>query len=153
MPGAIRKLGSFLGLVENDEFYDEDMIDETPVSQSTVRDLPVRSTPTPAIRPVAPVAVEPEPAARIVKVSIHSFNDAARIGEEFKRGHAVIMNCQDLNDTQEQRIVDYASGLVHGCEGNLERITRGVFLVSPKNLDVHDMARATIANDGFFNQS
>ncbi len=151
MPGAIRKLGSFLGLVENDEFYEEDMIEETPTAYSTVRDLPLRSTPTPAVRPVAPA--EPEPAARIIKVSIHSFNDAARIGEEFKRGHAVIMNCQDLNDMQEQRIVDYASGLVHGREGKLERLSRGVFLVSPKNLDVHDMVRATMDHDGFFNQS
>ena len=63
------------------------------------------------------------------------------------------MNCQDLNDMQEQRIVDYASGLVHGREGKLERLSRGVFLVSPKNLDVHDMVRATMDHDGFFNQS
>jgi cell division inhibitor SepF len=37
--------------------------------------------------------------------------------------------------------------------GSIERITNKVFLLSPVNVDIGDVAKAQIAEDGFFNQS
>jgi len=43
---------------------------------------------------------------------------------------------------------------VFGLHGKIDRITNKVFLLSPANVDVGDMARAQVASDtGFFNQS
>ena len=154
MPGAFRKLSSFLGLVEDDGYYEEDMVEETPVREN-VRDLPVRQSVTPsAVRPVvAPVATpEPEPAARIVTVTPFAFDEAQRIGQEFRTGHAVLMNLLELEEGTRQRITDFAGGLAMAGNGKLERVARGILLLTPANLDVRDMARASLANDVFLNQ-
>jgi cell division inhibitor SepF len=90
---------------------------------------------------------------RIETVHPRSYNDARRIGEEYREGVPVIMNLSELDDADAKRIVDFAAGLVFGLRGSIERVTNKVFLLSPPNVDVGDVARAQIAQDPFFNQS
>lgn len=106
-------------------------------------------------RPVAPV---PTPNAgvdlyRITTIHPHTYNDARRIGEEFREGVPVIMNLTEMEDGDAKRIVDFAAGLVFGLHGTIERVTNKVFLLSPVNVDVAAEARAQLAQNGFFNQS
>ncbi|MBI1377531.1 MAG: DUF552 domain-containing protein [Frankiales bacterium] len=100
---------------------------------------------------------EPEPIGvsdfyRITTLHPRTYNDARRIGEEFREGVPVIMNLTDMDDIDAKRLVDFAAGLVFGCRGSIERVTNKVFLLSPVNVDVAAEARR-LAQDGFFNQS
>ena len=90
---------------------------------------------------------------RIESIHPRSYNDARRLGEEYREGIPVIMNLGDLDDSDAKRIIDFAAGLVFGCRGSIERVTNKVFLLSPVNVDVGDQARAQVAQDGFYNQS
>ena len=90
---------------------------------------------------------------RITTIHPHSYNDARRIGEEYREGVPVIMNLTEMEDGDAKRIVDFAAGLVFGLHGSIERVTNKVFLLSPVNVDVGDAARAQLAQNGFFNQS
>jgi cell division inhibitor SepF len=91
--------------------------------------------------------------SRIETVHPRSYNDARRIGEDFRDGVPVIMNLGEMDDADAKRIIDFAAGLVFGLRGSIERITNKVFLLSPANVDVGDQARAQVQEDGFFNQS
>ncbi len=116
------------------------------------RDEPsnVAAMPTPGTRPA------PTPVAdlnRITTIHPHTYNDARRIGEEYREGVPVIMNLTEMDDTDDKRIVDFAAGLVFGLHGTIERVTNKVFLLSPANVEVGAEARAQLAQTGFFNQS
>lgn len=176
MAGTFRKFGSFLGLVETEEdLYEDDFVDPQPepvrqreprvdvLRDRSGRDAIVREMPSrPAVsrneglaefaRPVA-VPATPEPVATIKTLTPHSFNDARQIGEDFRRGSAVIMNLGELDDATHRRLVDYASGLVHALEGKMEKVSRACYIISPRNVQVSDATKSSIANDGFFNQS
>ena len=107
-------------------------------------------------RPTSAPLADRRPApdlTRIETVHPRSYNDARRIGEDYRDGVPVIMNLSELEDADAKRIIDFAAGLVFGMRGSIERITNKVFLLSPANVDVGDEARAQIAKDGFFNQS
>ena len=117
-----------------------------------------RSDATPDRRPTtAPLAdrrpIAPLEFSRIETVHPHSYNDARRIGEDYRAGVPVIMNLTELDDADAKRIIVFAAGVVFGMHGTIERITNKVFLLSPANVDVGEAARAQIAQDGFFNQS
>jgi cell division inhibitor SepF len=90
---------------------------------------------------------------RITTIHPHTYNDARRIGEEYREGVPVIMNLTEMDDTDAKRIVDFAAGLVFGLHGTIERVTNKVFLLSPVNVEVGAEARAQLAQTGFFNQS
>ena len=145
MPNAFRRLGEYLGLTETEEIIDNPVEEVQP--QRTYR----RGNLTPVTETYE--APKPEPDARIITILPRSFNDARQIGEEFRKGHAVIMNVSDIDEVNKRRLDDYASGLDQGLEGKIEKISNSVFLISPKNVDVQDDARATLRHDGFFNQS
>ncbi len=82
-----------------------------------------------------------------------SYNDARRIGEEYRSGHPVIINLTEMDGADAKRVVDFAAGLVFGLHGSIERVTNKVFLLSPQNVDVRDAPAVRQARDGFFNQS
>ena len=180
MAGSMRKMAVYLGLVEDeavDEYDDYDDPRDTraratsastqvrPVESRSVRtvryDEPAASSYERAPRP-APRAAAPAPAAapassldlyRITTLHPRSYNDARRIGEEFREGTPVIMNLTEMEDGDAKRIVDFAAGLTFGLHGTIERVTNKVFLLSPANVDVTAEARAQVAQGEFFNQS
>ena len=175
--GAMRKMAVYLGLVEDEalEYADDDYADVRPARdtqqyssvrevrpepRSTVRTAePAVRTSRPVEAPAAPRVQEPAVDAfgagdfyRITTLHPRTYNDARRIGEEFRSGVPVIMNLTDMDDVDAKRIVDFAAGLVFGCHGTIERVTNKVFLLSPANVDVAAEAKR-LAQDGFFNQS
>lgn len=181
MAGGMRKMAVYLGLVEDDSYEEFDDFEEVRrdvrsrgsrsdragyaeerVESRSVRPIDepravrtFRSDATPDVRPSkAPFADRrPVDISRIEAVHPRSYNDARRIGEDYREGVPVIMNLSELDDNDAKRIIDFAAGLVFGLRGSIERITNKVFLLSPVNVDVGDMARAQVAEDGFFNQS
>jgi cell division inhibitor SepF len=90
---------------------------------------------------------------RITTLHPHTYNDARRIGDEFRSGTPVIMNLGDMDDADARRIVDFSAGLAFGLHGSIEKVAKGVFLLSPANVDIGAAARAQLREDPFFNQS
>lgn len=162
MGGAMRKMGVYLGLVEDTDRYDdyddayEDRSDggrtngSRPVHPvrdggSTVAQLAERRRPA-----SAPVTAE---LSRITTLHPRTYNEARSIGENFRDGVPVIMNLTEMEDSDAKRLVDFAAGLVFATRGSIERVTSKVFLLSPPNVTVAAEDKQRIAEGGFFNQS
>ncbi|HEX4977002.1 MAG TPA: cell division protein SepF [Nocardioides sp.] len=156
MGSAMRKMGVYLGLLEDTERYEDEYYDE-------YDDQPARREARPA--PVANLAEHrrpqhPVPAtgvvaelSRITTLHPRTYNEARTIGENFREGVPVIMNLSEMDDADAKRLVDFSAGLVFAVRGNIERVTNKVFLLSPPNVTVAAEDKARIAEDGFFNQS
>ncbi len=160
MSGAMRKMGVYLGLLEDSERYDDDYDlqddrDPTPADNgrggATVAQLAERRRTLPA----QPVAAVPRTAelSRITTLHPTTYNEARVIGENFREGIPVIMNLSEMGDGDAKRLVDFAAGLVFGVHGTIERVTNKVFLLSPPNVAVTAEDKQRIAEGGFFNQS
>ncbi len=154
MSGAMRKMGVYLGLLEDSDRYDEEFYDEEPEPERA----PARPAPVSQLaerrRPVAPV---PGPRvaelSRITTLHPRTYNEARVIGENFREGIPVIMNLSEMDDADAKRLVDFAAGLVFATRGTIERVTAKVFLLSPANVSVTAEDKQRIAENGFFNQS
>ena len=174
MPGAMRKMGLYLGLVEDDEDRydaagygpDDDYDDPEPVRRgrgSRELDTVPRRSFDDGVRSRGAVALDTSvrPAAvpvyddpyRITTLHPRTYNEARTIGEHFRDGTPVIMNLTEMDDTDAKRLVDFAAGLSFGLRGRIERVTNKVFLLSPEHVEVTAEDKARIAENGFFNQS
>ena len=158
MSGAMRKMGVYLGLLEDSDRYDDDfdVHDEQahtgPVArQASVANLSERRRPAVA----TPVQSGPRVAelSRITTLHPSTYNEARVIGENFREGIPVIMNLSEMSDADAKRLVDFSAGLVFAVHGSIERVTNKVFLLSPPNVAVAAEDKARIAEGGFFNQS
>ena len=171
MAGAMRKMGVYLGLVEDTDRYDDEYgeyadYEAEPVPRRDLRPMqPVREGTTGA--PAGSVASlaeraerrRPGPApvtaelSRITTLHPRTYNEARTIGENFREGVPVIMNLTEMDDSDAKRLVDFAAGLVFAVRGSIERVTSKVFLLSPPNVTVAAEDKQRIAEGGFFNQS
>jgi cell division inhibitor SepF len=166
MGGAMRKMGVYLGLLEDAEGeyaeqdfgYDEPARVDARAAEPVAR--PVSSIAERRRGPAAPVesmtGVVPRasaPLSRITTLHPRTYNEARVIGENFRDGIPVIMNLSEMADGDAKRLVDFAAGLVFSVHGTIERVTNKVFLLSPPNVDVAAEDKQRIAEGGFFNQS
>ena len=164
MGSAMRKMGVYLGLLEDTERYDDEYYDDYDErAQRGVADEPARPAPVANIserrRPAAGSQVHsaPQPVvaelSRITTLHPRTYNEARTIGENFREGVPVIMNLSEMDDSDAKRLVDFAAGLVFAVRGTIERVTNKVFLLSPPNVSVAAEDKQRIADSGFFNQS
>ena len=63
------------------------------------------------------------------------------------------MNLSDVDESECKRFVDFASGLVFGHYGKIERVTSKVFLLTPANVAVTTDSNSSGGQSTFFNQS
>ncbi|HVE64292.1 MAG TPA: cell division protein SepF [Mycobacteriales bacterium] len=93
------------------------------------------------------------PPYRISTFQPVAYNDIQKIGERYREGFPVIMNLTEMDDKSAMRLIDFASGLIFGLHGTIEKVTNKVFLLSPSNVEVSAEDKARIREGGFFNQS
>ncbi len=158
MAGAIRRMATYLGLVEDDQFY----TDAEPAQSArnahvredrvAVSEQPGTASATPTRGTEATVHDLARPwersGYRIPVVLPTTYNDARRIGEEFRHNSPVIMDLTGMTDADAKRIVDFAAGLVFGLHGMIERISQKIFLLTPEGVDVSVLAHQQVG-EGF----
>lgn len=156
---ALNKMMGFLGLVDTDE---ETTVSEVPARAAVARPTRDRTGVT-VLGSHAPVqshsvasqpAMIEEPASsyNIITLQPRSYSEARKVGEYYREGNPVIINLDDMEESERKRLVDFASGLVFGLHGRIERISLKVFLLSPANVSVSNEDK-TAAQASFFNQS
>src|SRR5215204_4096212 len=86
-------------------------------------------------------------------VTPRSFNDAQQVADEFKRNKPVIINLQSTDRELSKRLIDFSSGMTYALGGGMQRISQGIFLLTPENVEVSAEEKARLLEGGFFNQS
>ena len=144
----------FLGLVDTDEDATVAQVPtRTPISRPTrdrngVTVIGSTSTSSSAQQP----ALMEEGSYNIISLQPRSYSEMRKVGEHFREGNPVIINLDDTEESERKRLVDFASGLVFGLQGRIEKISLRVFLLSPANVTVSNEDK-TAAQATFFNQS
>ena len=160
MAGAMRKVGVYLGLVEDADRFDDEYDDSEPEPERRetrpVRAVRAHETEAPVTQLVPrrrPTEVPRGEIARIITLHPRTYNEARTIGEHFRDGVPVIMNLSEMDDNDAKRLVDFAAGLVFAVHGTIERVTAKVLLLSPPDVIVDAEEKQRLAEGGFFNQS
>lgn len=150
MAGAIKRMATYLGLVEDDQYYTDEPKSTSDSERIAVKEeresRPSWSRSGADVAAVHQIAKPwDRPGYRIPTILPTTYNDARSIGEEFRGSSPVIMDLSGMGDSDAKRIVDFAAGLVFGLHGSIERINPKVFLLSPEGAEVSALAREQVA--------
>jgi cell division inhibitor SepF len=159
---ALNKVMEYLGLVDGPEGATQEA--KPASTRREVRVAPVTSVATSSattgvtvIGGRTAIEVDPlgdlEPSYNIVTLHPRSYSEARQMAEHYRQGNPVIINLDDMDESERKRLVDFASGLAFGLQGGIERIASRVFLISPANVSVRTEDKAAYAQASFFNQS
>ena len=113
----------------------------------------VRVINAPAEEPESRGVVRPLPSSsKPHVVSPSSFNDVQQVADHFKQDQPVIVNLQGVDRDLSRRLIDFASGLCYGLEGDMERVAEQVFLLTPRGAQVSDDDRRRLREGGLVDE-
>ena len=160
MASALKRMAGYLGLMDTEEVNNSATTNSVgssnDFSQPTVKLSRRERRAVSVVQPnSAPINPNETGGAldHIVSVTPRMYSEARVIGEHFRSGKPVIMNLSDMEEAERYRLVDFASGLVFGHFGSIERVTPKVFLLTPPNVKVSVEDKTSAAAASFFNQS
>ncbi len=79
------------------------------------------------------------PAKRSMEVTLvkpSSIDDGSLIADYLLSGKAVVLNMEGIHTEVAQRIIDFASGAAYSMNGNLQKISSFIFIVTPESIEL-----------------
>lgn len=163
MATALRKMAAYLGLVAEDVpddldgARDDGTYGESEAEVSWAEGLDGDKYEVPEDHPEARAAAQSTlatfsggrdrasaaPAPVPITLHPHAYNDVLIVGHYFREGVPVIMDLTSMADADAKRLVDFGAGLIFGLRGDIDRIDRKVFLLSPEGVTVTTDQRAS----------
>lgn len=87
---------------------------------------------------------------KVVVVTPESFDEAKDIAEHLKQKKPVVINLEGVEKDIARRIVDFLSGAVYSLDGNIQKISTGIFLIAPYNVGIMGDFKDELRNKGVF---
>ena len=97
--------------------------------------------------------VESKPLNR-VKINIHEpicFDDAPKVIDVILKNEVAVLNIEMLEKDVKQRIFDFVSGAVYALKGNMKKVTKGIFVITPNGVEIDSFVADQIS-EGNYNQ-
>ncbi len=158
MAGLWKKTLVYLGLMEEDE-----QLEEVHQQAPERREEPTRMVRTlsrdeqqgsnhPAGRGVVRQLGTTGPPRSVHVVEPRVYDDAQDFGDRFKAGVPVIINLRSTEPKHAPKIQHFASGLVYGLNGRMQKVAEQVYLISPFNVEISADEKRRLAEHGFLGE-
>ena len=89
------------------------------------------------------VAGKDTTSGKMILLEPRAYSESQQIADHLKKRNTVVVNMKRVTPDQAKRIVDFLSGTVYAIGGDLQKIGGGIFLCTPKNVNVE----GTISED------
>ncbi|HSN58141.1 MAG TPA: cell division protein SepF [Clostridiaceae bacterium] len=142
---VLNKMMGFLGLdddFEDDDHEDQDIQDNRN-SEAEQKVSNFKKKPN-------VVSIHTTISAKVKIVKPTDYEEAADICDDVKNRNIVVINTTALEQRTAQRLLDFLGGSSYALGGTLEEIDKGVFLISPSNVEVSSDLKTELSTKGLF---
>lgn len=74
--------------------------------------------------------------SKMILVEPRAYSESQQIADHLKRKNSVVVNLKRVTNDQARRIIDFLSGTLYAIGGELQRLGNGIYLCTPKNVNV-----------------
>ena len=97
------------------------------------------------------VSIHTNTAAKVVIVKPVTYDEAVEICDNLKNRRITVINSASLEHKVAQRLLDFMSGASYALGGDLQEIERGIYILSPSNVEVTNELKNELTNRGILN--
>ncbi len=128
-----------------EELFPEDSEPEEPKQTSSTGRTSARTGLSSRRKETAPAKVtqirsrrrsSQEAGMEVCVIRPHTMEDAREITETLLANCTVVLNLENLELELAQRIIDFASGSCFAIDGNLQKISSYIFIITPATVDI-----------------
>lgn len=146
MSNVFNKLGRIIGFDYEDE-DEEDLYDEE--KEQEQEDNVVETSFTRKNNKV--VNIHTTSTAKVMITKPSTFDDSQEICDAIKSRKIVVVNTTSLETRIAQRLLDFVGGCCYSLDAEVQQVEKGVYLLSPSNVEVSNELKSELSSKGIFN--
>lgn len=139
----VDKVKKFMGLNDSEEEeYEEEVVEEEIVSinQKNSSKLSNKIVNIHATTQMKVMIYEPQ-----------EYDESAGIVDNLKNRKAVIVNLESIEDPDlVKNIFHFISGAVYALDGSIQKVSKGIFILAPSNIDIDGNIKKELESKGLF---
>ncbi|WP_160688863.1 cell division protein SepF [Clostridium sp. C2-6-12] len=149
MSNVLSKVKSLLGFEDYEEYDDyEDEDYEKEVAEDDDVEPVITNKKNSKV-----VNIHTSSATKVTITKPVDYEEATEICEALKNRRIVLVNTTVLELKIAQRLLDFISGSCYALGGELQQIEKGVYLLSPSNVEVTNELKNELSSKALFNWS
>lgn len=87
---------------------------------------------------------------KVVLYQPKEFDDTKTIVDSLKSRRPVIINIEEIDAELARKIFDFCSGALYALDGHIQKISRGIFILAPNNVDVAGDVKGELGKKGVY---
>ena len=97
------------------------------------------------------VSIHTASTAKILIVKPTDYDEAIEICDNLKNRKILVINMTSLESKIAQRLLDFMAGASYALGGSLEEIEKGVYVISPSNVEISNELKNELSTKGLLN--
>lgn len=144
MAKVLDKMMGLLGMDEEYEEYEEekDEIEESAEELKTINFNTKKSNKV--------VNIHSTGNAKVTIIKPKEYDEATNICDDLRNRKIVVVNTNDIDNLTGQRLLDFLGGATYALDAELQQIDKGVYILTPSNVDVDNAFKDELSNKGLF---
>ena len=156
LSGFVDRFKHMVGLVPEAEGDEEDFFEElygAAEEEGTYQENPINSMR--CKKNNLKVVSHPNSGAyEVMVIEPKTFEDSLEAVNNLRNRKSLILNLHLLDSDDCQRVVDFLSGATHALDGHQQKVGDGVFLFTPKNINIAmETEKTRLLKDAFWKQA
>lgn len=149
---VLNKVMGIIGLNDEDfDDYEEDEMEEDAPTRENAYEYEEKANNKNSNGKV--VNIHTASSVKVVIVKPKDYDEATQICDDLKNRKIVVVNVTELEPKTAQRLLDFMGGASYVLNGELLEVEKGVYLLSPSNVDISRDFKDDLASKSIFNWS
>lgn len=87
---------------------------------------------------------------KVVLYEPNNFEEAPSIVDDLKNRKPVIINLENIDMELARKFFDFLNGAIYALDGNIQKVSSGIFILAPNNVDISGNIKEELKNKGVF---
>ena len=87
---------------------------------------------------------------KVVLYEPTNFEEAPSIVDNLKNRKPVIINLENIEPDLAKKFFDFLNGAIYALDGNIQKVSSGIFILAPNNVDISGNIKEELKNKGVF---
>lgn len=146
----INKMMGFLGLEEDPEFEEKQEQEEIE-KETSDNEVEKIFTSNRRQNTSKVVNIHTAASAKVIIIKPNDYDEAANICDNLRNRKIVVVNTTALEPKLAQRLLDFIGGACYALSGELQQVEKGVYILSPSNVEVSNELKNELSSKGILN--
>lgn len=85
--------------------------------------------------------------SKMILLEPRAYSESQQIADHLKNRDSVVVNLKRVTSDQAKRIIDFLSGCIYAIGGTMQKVGVGIYLCTPKNVNVQGKISEDKEND------